>query len=460
MSRVILVVDDEAPIRQSLAGVLGDEGYEVTLAKDGAEALAKVAEEPPDLVLLDIWMPGDMDGLEVLRRLRQEVAPGLGVIMISGHGSIETAVKAIKMGAFDFIEKPLSLEKVVVAVNNALNLQRLTEENVLLRQRYLERPQSITGISPAIAKLRAQIELVAPTNAWVLITGENGTGKELVARSVHGLSQRAPRPMIEVNCAAIPEELIESELFGHEKGSFTGATERRRGKFDLANEGTLFLDEIGDMSLKTQSKILRILQEQRFERVGGSRTIHVNVRVIAATNKDLEQEITRGNFREDLYWRLNVVPLQVPPLRERAEDIPLLVEDFCREFAGESRGGGRKRLSEEAFEVLRRHDWPGNVRELKNLVERLVILTPHEVIGADDLPQGMVEQAGLVEVASPAGLEGDDSLRDARARFEREFILRKLAEFGGNVSQTAEAIGLERSHLHKKMKVLGIEAAK
>ena len=463
MSRLILVADDEASIRQSLSGVLGDEGFEVSLAKDGAETLAKVAEESPDLLLLDIWMPGDLDGLEVLRRLREEMGSRLPVIMISGHGNIETAVKAIKLGAYDFIEKPLSLEKVVVAVNNALNLQRLAEENVLLRQKYMAQPRTLTGESELIRKLRAQIEIVAPTNAWVLITGENGTGKELVARSIHALSQRGARPLIEVNCAAIPEELIESELFGHEKGAFTGATERRRGKFDLANEGTLFLDEIGDMSLKTQSKILRILQEQRFERVGGSRTIHVNVRVIAATNKDLEREIAAGRFREDLYWRLNVVPLHVPPLRERTDDIALLAEDFLAEFAAESRGGGRKRLSADAIEVLQRHDWPGNVRELKNLIERLVILTPHEVIGVDDLPQGMVEQAALdVPVGLGGGGAGADggSLREARAAFEREFILRKLAEHGGNVSQTAEAIGLERSHLHKKMKALGIEPGK
>jgi two-component system nitrogen regulation response regulator NtrX len=459
MSRVILVADDEASIRQSLAGVLNDEGFEVLEARDGAEALARVAEEQPDLVLLDIWMPGGLDGIEVLRRLREDFSPGLGVIMISGHGNIETAVKAIKMGAYDFIEKPLSLDKVVVAVNNALNLQRLAEENVLLRQKVLERSRGITGQSEPVHKLRAQIERVAPTSAWVLISGENGTGKELVARQVHALSQRAWRPLVEVNCAAIPEELIESELFGHEKGAFTGATERRRGKFDLANEGTLFLDEIGDMSLKTQSKILRILQEQRFERVGGSRTIHVNVRVIAATNKDLEQEIARGTFREDLYWRLNVVPLHVPALRERTEDIPLLVEDFLREFAAEGRGGGRKQVSAEALEVLRRHDWPGNVRELKNLIERLVILTSHEVIGVEDLPERLIDQAAS---AAPPGSSGGQagSLREARARFEREFILRKLAECGGNVSQTAESIGLERSHLHKKMKSLGIEPAK
>jgi two-component system nitrogen regulation response regulator NtrX len=462
MSRVILVVDDEAPIRRSLAGVLGDEGYEIIEARDGAEALARVSEEQPDLVLLDIWMPGDLDGLEVLRRLREDFSPRVSVIMISGHGNIETAVKAIKMGAYDFIEKPLSLDKVVVAVNNALNLQRLAEENVLLRQKFQERSRPITGRSEPVAKLRAQIELVGPTNAWVLITGENGTGKELVARQVHMFSERAARPMVEVNCAAIPEELIESELFGHEKGSFTGATERRRGKFDLANEGTLFLDEIGDMSLKTQSKILRILQEQKFERVGGSRTIHVNVRVIAATNKDLEQEINRGTFREDLYWRLNVVPLHVPPLRERREDIPLLAEDFLSELAREGRQGARKRLSPEALEILKRHDWPGNVRELKNLVERLVILTPGEVIGVGDLPlkvmNGAAGEAALAgEGEEPWQGEGG-SLREARAQFEREFILRKLAEHGGNVSQTAEAIGLERSHLHKKMKVLGIEA--
>ncbi|MBP1714654.1 MAG: Fis family transcriptional regulator [Deltaproteobacteria bacterium] len=355
MTQQILIVDDEDRIRQSLNGVLRDEGYEVREAKEGAQALKMVETDPPDLVLLDIWMPG-IDGIETLGRIK-EISPQMPVVMISGHANIELAIKAAKLGAYDFIEKPLSLEKVLLTVNNALTMSKLEQENRALRQE-VQRKYEIVGTSAEIQQLKEQIKIVAPTNGWVLITGENGTGKELVARGIHQLSLRTGKPFVEVNCAAIPEELIESELFGHEKGSFTGALTKRRGKFDLANEGTIFLDEIADMSLKTQAKILRILQEQKFERVGGSEMIFIDVRVIAATNRDLQEEIQKGKFREDLYYRLNVIPLVVPPLRERKNDIPLLVNHFIQEFCSENHKESKK-VSPGAMELLTAYAWPG-----------------------------------------------------------------------------------------------------
>ncbi len=450
MKERILVVDDEASIVQSLSGVLEDEGYQVLSAGSGEDALEEIRKEPPDLVLLDIWLPG-MDGLTVLERLKR-TSPGIPVIIISGHGSIETAVKATRMGACDFVEKPLSIERILVSVQNALQISRLEAENRLWRQK-AEKRYDITGESPAIKALRDQIARAAPSNATVLVTGENGTGKELVARSIHHLSGRRDRPLVEVNCAAIPEELIESELFGHEKGAFTGAQERRRGKFDLADGGTLFLDEIGDMSLKTQAKILRIIQEQAFERVGGTRTIRVDVRIVAATNKDLQQEIVAGRFRQDLYFRLNVIPIHVPPLRERVEDLPLLVEDFLAELAQES-ALGRKRIAPAVYGYLQRHPWPGNVRELKNFVERLVIMTPGPEIEVKDLPADFLDQ--LEERPRSGDLYRFETFKEARSFFEREFLSRKLRENGWNVSLTASKIGLERTHLHRKMKALGI----
>jgi two-component system nitrogen regulation response regulator NtrX len=450
MSKTIMIVDDEAGIRTSLGGALEDEGYKVITSNNGGEALKSIEVEVPDLVLLDIWMPG-LDGIETLKRIRSQY-PGLQVIMISGHGTIETAVTATKLGAFDFIEKPLSLEKTLLTIQNALNFRQLKDDNLILRQK-AERHYQLTGASLAIQQLRENIERVAPTQATVLITGENGTGKELVARAIHQLSPRNNRPLVEVNCAAIPEELIESELFGHEKGAFTGANERRRGRFDLANNGTLFLDEIGDMSLKTQAKILRILQEQRFERVGGSRTIQVDVRIIAATNKDLEQEMREGRFREDLYYRLNVIPVHVPSLRERTEDITLLVEDFLEEFAREG-GLGRKHISSEAIRVMQRQPWAGNVRELKNFIERLVILVPDELIDLRHLPDSFrLEPARTV---SSNALDYP-TFKQAKVEFEREYLRRKLEEHRWNISQTAESIGLERSHLHRKIKAYGVE---
>ncbi len=452
--KTILVVDDEDSIRQSLEGILEDEGFESAFASTGEECLAKISSEDPDLVLLDIWMPG-IDGLETLKRIKKS-RPQQLVIMMSGHGTIETAVKATQLGAYDFIEKPLSLEKVLLSIQNALQVGQLVAENIALKEK-ISRDYQMIGDSPVILHLKKQISIAAPSSGWALITGENGTGKELVARAIHQQSSRADKPFIEVNCAAIPEELIESELFGHEKGAFTGATAARKGKFDLANGGTLFLDEIGDMSLKTQAKILRILQEHKFERVGGNRTIEVDVRVIAATNKDLEEEIQEGNFREDLYFRLNVLPFVVPPLRNRKEDIPRLCQHFLKVFCSkESREP--KSITADAMRALIQYNWPGNVRELKNLIERLVIMTPEKEIQFSDLPhsinKGQVTKAAVDELVQD---ELPDSYREAKELFEKKFLYEKLKKNNWNVSKTAEDIGLERSNLHRKIKTYGIE---
>jgi len=446
----ILVVDDEESIRRTLSAVLSDEGYPVILARDGTEALAKAAQEQPDLVLLDIAMPG-RDGMEVLSHLKEEM-PGLPVIMMSGHGTIETAVKATKLGAWDFFEKPLSIDKILVAIRNATDHHRLAEMNRILRDQ-IDAGARIVGESEPMAKLRAQIETVAPTNASVLITGENGTGKELVARAIHALSLRADKSFVEVNCAAIPEELIESELFGHVKGAFTGAIAQKRGKFDLAHEGTIFLDEIADMSLKTQAKVLRILQERTFERVGGEKRVEVDVRVLAATNKALEEEIAKGNFREDLFYRLNVVPLHVPALRERREDVPLLAEHFLKVSVDET-GRGPKQIDKAVHQVFQEYAWPGNVRELRNIIERLVLLTPGPRISVEHLPEEFFRSERRA-AAIPADV---DSLAEARVRFEREFIAHKLAENGGNISRTAEKLGMARESLSRKIKQFGLQA--
>lgn len=450
MYKTILVVDDEESICQSLKGILVDEGYEALTAGSGEEALKIIDEELPDLVLLDIWLPG-IDGIETLKEIKSKW-PQIQVIMISGHGTIETAVKTTKLGAFDFIEKPLSLDSVVLIVNHALDLVRLEEENRLLRQKFAQ-DYELTGGSELIAELKELIGIVAPTNAWILIMGENGTGKELVARSIHRQSKRSQKPFVEVNCAAIPEELIESELFGHEKGAFTGATEKRRGKFELANEGTIFLDEVADMSLKAQAKILRILQEKRFERVGGTKIIGTDVRVLAATNKDLEREMEEGRFREDLYYRLNVIPLKIPPLRDRKDDIPLLSGHFLREFSAKE-GNVRKTITDDAMAILIDHDWPGNVRELKNIVERLAIMTSSNSITGDDIPLLLREKQKLKRDDSFLSL---DSLKMAKMEFEKRFISGKLRENNGNISKTAELIGLERSNLHRKIKNYHLE---
>ncbi len=451
--KTILVVDDEESICLTLKGILMDEGYKVLTIGSGEEALKIIEEELPDLVLLDIWLPG-MDGLETLHLIKRDY-PQIQVIMMSGHGTIETAVKATKLGAFDFFEKPLSLDKVVLIINHALDLLRLEEENRLLRQKY---PQDyeLTGESKATNELKEVISIVAPTNAWILIMGENGTGKELVARSIHRQSKRAKKPFIEVNCAAIPEDLIESELFGHEKGAFTGATSAKKGKFDLANEGTIFLDEVADMSLKAQAKILRILQEKKFERVGGTRIIETDVRVVAATNKDLEKEMEAERFRQDLYYRLHVIPLKIPPLRDRKEDIPLLASRFLKEFSLKE-GIEEKTISNGASDLLMGHDWPGNVRELKNIIERLVIMTPGKTIKPEDVPP-FLKNAPL-EIGEDV-LLSLHSFRQAKTEFEKRFISRKLQEAEGNVSKTADLIGLERSNLHRKIKSYGLETKK
>ena len=450
MPKRILIIDDEASIRESLAGILSDEGFEPHYAESAEQGLSTLESAKFDLVLLDIWMPG-MDGMEALKKIK-ELYPHLPVIMISGHGSIETAVQATKMGAYDFIEKPPSYEKIILSINNALHLFQLEKENLILRQKDAKKPVLI-GKSPAMKHLLEQIERVAPTDAWVLIRGENGTGKELVAQTIHRLSASSHKPMIEVNCAAIPEELIESELFGHEKGAFTGATESRRGKFDLADGGMLFLDEIGDMSLKTQAKVLRILQEQKFERVGGSKTISVDVRLLAATNKDLEEEIEKGNFRADLFWRLNVVPIHVPPLRDRLEDIPLFVEAFTEEYS--KKGLGSKLFSSAAIKLMQQHNWPGNVRELRNFIERLLIMSPEEEISAEMVKSQQLRGSAETMPETQGSFMvnfSNMSFKEAKKAFEEEFLKARLEENDGNISQTAEQIGIERSHLHKKMK--------
>ncbi len=450
----ILIIDDEKNIRESLRGILQDEGFSTRTAANGKDGITASNEEKPDLILLDIWMPG-MDGIETLKELRAQ-HQDMQIIMMSGHATIETAVTATKLGAYDFIEKPLSLEKLLVCVNNALKVHELVEENKNLKAK-ISRDYSIIGNSEIIQLLKQQISIAAPTSGWVLITGENGTGKELVAQAIHRQSKRSEKPFIEVNCAAIPEDLIESELFGHEKGSFTGATSKRKGKFDLANEGTLFLDEIGDMSLKTQAKILRILQEHKFERVGGQKTIEVDVRVIAATNKSLEEEIHAGNFREDLFYRLNVLPFHVPALRERAEDIPLLCQHFLKSYC-EKENTENKIIDSKALEIMQSYHWPGNVRELKNIIERLVIMNPGKEIPTQALPAEVYK----TQVKTEKALDGIDidSFKAAKEIFEREFIRSKLAEYDWNVSKTAEAISIERSNLHRKIKSYGIDIDK
>jgi two-component system nitrogen regulation response regulator NtrX len=450
MKRVrILVVDDEPGIRQSLCGVLEDEGYQAEAVDSGEACLDALARQAYDLLFLDIWLPS-MDGLEVLARIQEiPFADRPVVVMISGHGTIETAVKSTKLGAFDFLEKPLTIGKVSIVAKNAIEHRRLELEN----QRLKDTPDSkyrIIGESVPMKALRQQLHLMAPTNGRVLIYGESGTGKELVAHAMHALSLRAAESFVEVNCAAIPEELIESELFGHRKGSFTGAIEDKIGKLQKADGGSLFLDEVGDMSLKTQAKVLRALDEQRFEPVGAAEFIQVDVRVIAATNKHLEEEIERGNFREDLFYRLNVIPFYVPPLRDRREDIPLLADYFLREFTT-AYGRKPKELTAEAYSMLQDYFWPGNVRELRNLIERIVIMNPQVRIDARHIPIGPSRRVSMDRMA-----ERFASLQEVRETAERDYILKKLDETNGNVSRAAELLGLERSNLYRKMKSLGI----
>src|SRR5450432_3172001 len=444
----ILIVDDEAGIRESLSGVLTDEGYSASSVDSGEACLELLRLAAFDVVLLDIWLPG-VDGLETLEKIRDlDNAPE--VIMISGHGNIETAVRATKLGAYDFLEKPLSLDKTLILIKNAIESTKLRRENIDLKKQMVSK-SVIVGDSIPMKALRQQIGLMAPTNGRVLIYGESGTGKELVAHAIHAQSLRKDETFVEINCAAIPEDLIENELFGHCKGSFPGAAADKEGKFQKANGGTLYLDEVGDMSLKTQSKVLRTLDEQRFTPVGSDEPVTVDARLIASTNKDLDEEISRGNFREDLFYRLNVIPFSVPPLRERQEDIPLLARHFLKEFSA-TYGRRARELSDDAVETLMRYSWPGNVRELRNVIERIVIMNPSTIRFERKHLPALVHRDGARRSSG-----GEFStLHKARAAYERDYILKKLDDNHGNISRTAEVLGLERSHLYRKMKTLGI----
>ncbi len=444
----ILVVDDEKGVVSSVIGILSDVGFDAEGVYTGEECIAALGKKEFAVILLDIWLPG-MDGIQALEQIRK-ISPLTSVIIISGHASIETAVKATKLGAFDFVEKPLSTDKTLLVVKNALHQFQLQQENRHLREQ-IQQNYVMIGDSVPMQALRQQIEFAAPTNGRVLIYGENGTGKELVAHLLHLRSNRRDYPFIEMNCAAIPEELIESELFGHMKGSFTGASEDKEGKFSQADGGTLFLDEVGDMSPKTQAKVLRVLEEQRFTPVGGNASLKVDVRVIASTNKILEKEIEQGNFREDLYYRLNVIPFQIPPLRERKEDIAALTRYFLDDF-GQKYGRKPPTLTSKAMEVLEAYPWPGNVRELRNIMERFIIMYPHRRIDVFDLPESILRRT-VLNTAEP---DEASSLQMAREKFERGFILQKLAENKGNVSRAAQSMEIERSNLYRKMRQLGI----
>ncbi len=446
----VLIVDDEGEIRDSLGDILREEGYVVTTAGTGSEAMLLLRDALYDVMLLDIWLP-DRDGLDVLTEIRSlEVESAPEVIVISGHATIETAVRATKLGAFDFLEKPLSIDRTLILLKNALEAKRLRRENrEFKRQLSIQTP--ITGESVPIKALRQQIKLMAPTNGRVLIYGESGSGKELIARAIHAESLRSDRIFVELNCAAIPEDFIESEIFGYRHGAIAGGPLEKRGTFERADGGTLFLDEVGDMSLKTQAKVLRALDEQRFTPVGATQPIQVDVRVIAATNKDLEEEIARGNFREDFFYRLNVIPFYVPPLRDRKEDIRLLIREFLQDF-GREYGRPRIEIDEDAIAALKQYHWPGNVRELKNVIERVMILNPQTVrIERKHLPM-------LVYRGNNRRGEEFSSLQQAREAYERDYILKKIDECHGNVSRAAEALGLERSHLYRKMRTLGISS--
>ena len=455
MQREVWVVDDEKGILETLEDILKDEGYQVKTFLFGKKLLEEIENHKPDILLLDLWLK-DIDGFEVLEKVKKK-SPHTQIIVISGHGTIETAVKAIKMGAFDFIEKPLSYERIMVTLENACKVVNLEEKNKLLTESVFGKIK-LTGKSQAISQVRELIKRVAPTDTTVLIYGESGVGKEVVARLIHFYSSRRDQPFVEVNCAAIPDTLIEAELFGYEKGAFTGATGSKKGKLEQAHKGTLFLDEIGDMSLPAQAKVLRVLQEKKFQRLGGTKVIEVDIRFISATNKDLQEEIKKGRFREDLFYRLNVFPIYIPPLRERKEDIPLLVEEFLEELAFKT-GLGKKRLKEEVIEALMKYSWPGNVRELKNFIERLVIICPREEIGYEDLPLDFrknLEKVDFKENERAPWFEEQD-YKKAKILFEKEFLKRKLKEFEGNISQTAKAIGIERAYLQKKIKELGLK---
>ena len=447
MQNSVLIVDDEPGIRETLSGVLGDEGFAVETASTGEECLEKARSSPYACILLDIWLGDGIDGLETLERLKTDGIDS-AVVMISGHGNIETAVRSTKLGAFDFIEKPLSLERTIVTVKNAIRQRSLELANAALRSELAEE-YVMVGESVAMRALRKQIAIVGPTDGRVLISGESGTGKELVARAIHQHSKRGGSPFVEINSAAIPEELVESELFGHSKGAFSGATKSKKGKFEIADGATLFLDEIGDMSPRVQAKMLRVLEEQRFEPVGSNTPISVDVRVISATNKPLDSLIENGNFRADLFYRLNVIPFQVPPLRERLEDVPILVDHFNKRYSADY-GKAVKEFDPTAIERLSEYTWPGNVRELKNTVERIVIMSGKKRVTADDLPD--LSQTGV-----PASSFRFPSFKDATDAYQREFIQHKLAEFDGSVAKAAEDMGVDRSHLYRRMRNLGIK---
>jgi len=440
----VMIVDDEEGIRESLSGIFEDEGHEVLTAGSGEEALRALKEQTPDVILLDVWLPG-IDGLETLKEIKG-LNPDLPVIMISGHGNIELALKATRAGAYDFLEKPLSLERVLLVAQRALEKRTIEIENKTLRQDRIKKWR-LVGNSPKMIQLREQIEMAGKSNGRVLILGESGSGKELIAHLLHEHSSRVEKPFVEMNCAAIPQELIESEMFGHEKGSFTGAFERKKGKFELADEGTLFLDEVGDMSLTTQSKVLRVMETQEFQRVGGNKNIKVDVRIIAATNKDLIEEAKKGNFREDLLYRLKVIPLSVPPLRERKEDIPVIVGHFLSYFA-EEYGQKPKTITEDGLKALESYEWPGNIRELRNMIERLVIMTPSNMITAKNI---------MMISAARSDYFVFNTLKEARDSFEKDFIIKKLEENNWNISKTAEILDIERSNLHRKIKAYDIK---
>jgi two-component system nitrogen regulation response regulator NtrX len=456
MKGEIWILDDEKGILETLEDILKDENFQVRSFLWGKELLKEINFKQPKVVLLDLWLK-DIDGFEVLEKIKKNY-PEVQIIVISGHGNIETAVKAIKMGAFDFIEKPLSYERVIVTVENALKLALLEEENKRLRENIFGEVK-LSGVSPAIQKIRELILKAAPTDTTVLIQGESGVGKEIVAKLIHLYSKRAKEAFIEINCAAIPETLIESELFGYEKGAFTGAQSFKKGKLELAHKGTLFLDEIGDLSLDAQAKLLRVLQEKRFERLGSNKSIEIDVRIISATNKDLLKEIQKGKFREDLFFRINVFPIFIPPLRERKEDIPILVEEFLEEFSYKI-GCEKKIIKSDALEALMEYDWPGNVRELKNFIERLVIISSSSEISYKDLPSDfknlIKKRESLQENTEPWFKE--KNYRLAKLLFEKEFLKRKLLEYGGNISKTAREIGLERAYLQKKIKEFNLKA--
>lgn len=459
----ILIIDDEPPIREVLSASLRDEGHQVMTASDGESGLKAMKDFQPQVVFLDIWMPGSLDGLEVLTTARK-LYPQIDFVMISGHGTIETAVRATKLGAWDFIEKPLSTDKISIAITNIIQYQQEREEKTALLNK-LRKSIALLGEAPKMIALKQLIARISAQQAWILLTGENGAGKELVAQNIHYMSSRASRPFVEMTASSLAEDLIDAELFGYEKGAFPGAEKTQKGKLELAQGGTIFIDDIADLSVKSQEKLLRVMQEKKIQRLGAADWIEVDIRVIAATRADLEKEISISKFSDDLYRRINVISCAVPALREHAEDIPVLVEHFSELVAKEG-GFVKKQISAQALQMMIDHRWPGNVRELKNFIERLYILTPDEVIDVHDLRFAGLNLSSTAPSSDAAGSESQsesysaDTFREARAQFEKEYLLRKIQENNGNISKTSEVIGLERSYLHRKIKTFGIEVQK